>query len=88
MRLKIEYYGHIREEVGTAKEEYDTNSMTIRELLLELQEKHRLHPLVDPYRSLFVVAVNSVIVLPDLFTRTEIFKNGDTVAIMPPFAGG
>ncbi len=93
MRLKIEYYGYIREQVQKPVELYDTTCSTISALLQEIQ---KLHQIISPAsRSSagtlppsIIVAINANLIQPAQFNDPNLFKEGDTVAIMPPFAGG
>ncbi len=93
MRLKIEYYGNIREQVKQSIEEYTTKSKTINALLQEIQQLHslKLPTSVSSFGENFqpfIVAINANLIQPAQFMMPDLFKDGDTVALMPPFAGG
>jgi molybdopterin converting factor small subunit len=91
--LKIEYYGYIREQVKHSTEEHSTNCITIDALLQEIQDNHHIdfpttRTSPGARNSPFIVAINANLIQPAQFTEPELFKDGDTIAIMPPFAGG
>ncbi len=93
MRLKIEYYGHIREQVQKSVEDYNTSCSTISALLQEIQKLHHIKSPASYSRSgvagqPFIIAINANLVQPTEFNIPNLFKEGDSVAIMPPFAGG
>ncbi len=93
MRLKIEYYGHIREQVKQPIEEYTTRCKTIIALLQEIQQSHHINFPTSKSSSggniqPFIIAINANLIQPAQFSMPNLFKDGDTVAIMPPFAGG
>jgi molybdopterin converting factor small subunit len=92
-RLKIEYYGYFREQAQKSSEEYITQSTTINALLQEIQTLHNIgspasHASSGVLPPTFLVAINANLIQRTRFNNPDLFKDGDTVAIMPPFAGG
>ncbi|OLS15127.1 MAG: hypothetical protein RBG13Loki_1262 [Promethearchaeota archaeon CR_4] len=91
--MRIEYYGHIREQTQKSAEERITNSSTIDALLHELQGLYHIEFPAQNSPSgatpqTFIVAVNAHLIQPTQFSIPNLFRDGDTIAIMPPFSGG
>ncbi len=77
--LRIEYYAALRDASGVREEALQTAATTAAELYAEVARRHGL-PLD---RSSLGVAVNHA-----MAGWTAEIHDGDTVAFLPPFAGG
>jgi len=78
-RVQVRYFALLREQAGRSTEELETSAGTALELYQELQRRRGLA--LDPER--LRVAVNDE--FGDWHTR---LSEGDTVAFLPPVAGG
>lgn len=78
MEITIKYFGMIADALSKSEEAIKTDAQNIAEV-----EKF----LVDKYPSLttmnYSIAKNA-----SICTTNEIVNNGDTLAFLPPFAGG
>ena len=79
MVVHAQYFAILREQRGLAAEKLETTAPTAAELYAELSARHRFSLPVDRLR----VAVND-----DFAPWTAPLKDGDTVAFIPPVAGG
>ncbi|MBX7135358.1 MAG: MoaD/ThiS family protein [Fimbriimonadaceae bacterium] len=79
MRVKVRYFAVLRDRRGLAEETLELEGQTARQLADHLIGKHQL----DLPSPLIRVAINGVFVADD----TDI-KDGDTVVLIPPVAGG
>jgi len=78
MKVKLLYYGMISELFGKNEEEIEQSFRNIKEL------KSMLIDIKPKLKELsFIFAVNNEIV-----EEFEGIKNGDIIALLPPFAGG
>jgi molybdopterin-guanine dinucleotide biosynthesis protein A len=78
-RLTVRYFALLREQAGRGQEELLTRAQTPLELYQELRGRHGLRLLPDQLR----VAVN------DEFSDWQVpLRAGDTIAFLPPVAGG
>jgi molybdopterin synthase sulfur carrier subunit len=77
--IAIKYFGAIAEKTNRQGEEISFSNSTLHQLLVSLEQKYQLNELS------FSVAVNQKIVQD---TVNYILKSNDTVALLPPFAGG
>lgn len=77
-RVRIEYFALLREHVGQAHEDLDTNAATVGELYAELDRRHAF-PAVGRVK----VAVND-----EFSDWTSPVSDGDYVVFIPPVAGG
>ena len=78
-RVRVRYFAVLREQAGRGGEELETSAQTALELYQELRHRHGLG--LEPER--LRVAVNDE--FGDWQTR---LAEGDTVAFLPPVAGG
>lgn len=80
MTIIIKYFGLIADVTKTNDEIFTTekSDFTIKDLLENLTQKYP-----DLNGNSFVIAVNKTIASDNL-----VLKNNDTIAILPPFAGG
>ncbi|MEX2372199.1 MAG: molybdenum cofactor biosynthesis protein MoaE [Dehalococcoidia bacterium] len=83
MQITVRLFAGLREVAGTDRlvEDFDGGSVTIEELRARLQEAH---PKLQPYLPGVAIAVNEEYILEP---GTEL-ADGDTVALVPPIAGG
>ena len=77
--LKVRYFALLREQAGRSEEALESAAATPRELYAELQQRHGLKLAPEFLR----VAVND-----EFGSWTQPLKSGDTVAFLPPVAGG
>ena len=92
MRVKVEFFALLREKVGAAEAAVDFIGTTVMDLVAALSDAHgevfRDQVLVgEEMRNMVKILVNGQDVrgLRGLFTE---LKEGDTVSIFPPAAGG
>lgn len=78
-QLSVKYFAVLRDETGTAEEDVRTASNSPAALFEELCHRYDLD--LDP--EAFQVAVNH-----ELSTWETSLEDGDTVAFLPPVAGG
>jgi sulfur-carrier protein len=79
MHIHIAYFAILREQAGTDEETRETAAETPADLFAEIADAHRLHV---PRKSLRV-AINESFADWD-----SPLADGDTVAFLPPVAGG
>jgi molybdopterin converting factor subunit 1 len=79
MSLRIHYFAILREQRGLAEERLSTGAGTAEELYAELRERHGF---TLPGRYLRA-AVNE-----EFVPWSAALRDGDTVAFIPPVAGG
>lgn len=77
--LKVRYFALLREQAGRGEEALQSAAATPRELYAELQARHGLKLAPEFLR----VAVND-----DFGSWSQSLEAGDTVAFLPPVAGG
>jgi molybdopterin synthase sulfur carrier subunit len=92
MRVKVEFFSLLREKVGASEADVDFIGTTVMDLVEALSDVHgeffREQVLEgDGIRSMVKILVNGRDVrgLRGLFTE---LREGDTVSIFPPAAGG
>ena len=78
-RVTIQYFGQLREQAGCRDEQHETNVATCAELFAELATRHGFTLSATACRP----AVNHAIAGP-----ASPIADGDTVAFLPPLAGG
>lgn len=80
MRIIIKYFGLIADVTQTNEEEFtiEKADFSTHDLLKTLHEKYE-----DLGGNSFVIAVNKTIA-----TENIMINNNDTIALLPPFAGG
>lgn len=78
-RVHLEFFARLREEAGCGRLDLDTGAITPADLYVELSQSHRLSL---PARVLRV-AINARYAAMDTPLR-----DGDTIAFIPPVAGG
>jgi molybdopterin converting factor subunit 1 len=79
MKISILYFAKLKSERGLSYEELEIDCRTVGELYTQLSKEHGL----ETPSSHVKTAVNDEFCDPE----TQL-KNGDTVAFMPPMAGG
>lgn len=77
--VRVQYYAILREQRGLAEERVSTPAATARELYEELRRRHGFSLPVDRLR----VSVND-----EFAPWTAALREGDTLAFLPPVAGG
>lgn len=81
IRVKVLYFGQAREAAGTRSEEVSVGEGTRVSALLG--ESAKAHPALKPLYEVVRVAVNE-----ELAEEGRVLEDGDTVALLPPVAGG
>jgi len=79
MNITIQYFAHLRETRGLSEESIQTSSKTVKDLYLELKNKHQ-----------FELEVHDLKVAKDdafCAWETELVE-GDTITYLPPVGGG
>lgn len=79
MNITVLYFGSLRAQRDLAEERIHTSATTVSELYTELQSEHDLKLTIDQLRT----ARNE-----DFCPPETILKENDTIALMPPMAGG
>jgi molybdopterin converting factor subunit 1 len=79
MTITVLYFARIRSLLGTSRETYETHS-TVDDLVKSLILSH---PALEKFMDTCAIAVNETYV-----ERTHTLNDGDTVALIPPVAGG
>jgi len=79
VRIKVRYFAILREHIGRSEEELQTCARTALELYQELRRRH--HLVLDP--QFLRVAIND-----EFGDWRAPLSEGDTVAFLPPVAGG
>lgn len=77
--IAVKYFGAIADKTKSSEEEFSFSGMPLRDLLSALEQKYQLG------QFSFSVAINQKIVQD---TADYMLKSNDTVALLPPFAGG
>ena len=77
--LKVRYFALLREQAGRGEEALESSATTPRELYAELQQRHGLKLAPQFLR----VAIND-----EFGSWTQTLESGDTIAFLPPVAGG
>lgn len=80
MTITVKYFGLIADVTKTREEVFtiDTLNFSTDDLLKNLQQKYK-----DLNGNSFVIAVNKTVATENLS-----ISNNDTIALLPPFAGG
>ena len=78
-QVTILYFGRLREDAGTHQEEVSTAASTIADLIRE-----RAQTLDFPYKIQSLRFARNEALCP----ADESIHDGDTIAFMPPMAGG
>jgi MoaE-MoaD fusion protein len=83
VQITVRLFAGLREVAGSDRivEDFDAPTVTVEDLRARL---HEAHPPLQPYLSGVAIAVNEEYILEP---GTEL-KDGDTVALIPPIAGG
>ncbi|MDA0352440.1 MAG: hypothetical protein DWG79_00650 [Chloroflexi bacterium] len=82
MRITVHLFAGLRDVMGgDLTEEFEAESITVAALRERLGERHDK---LRPYLTGVAIAVNEDYILDD----SEPLKDGDTVALIPPIAGG
>lgn len=77
-RIRIEYFAILREHVGKSAEEVQTDAGTAGELFAELADRYAF-PQMNPMK----VAINE-----EFGEWDAVLAEGDSIAFIPPVAGG
>ncbi len=77
--IQLKYFGAIAEQTRSNEEEIPFLDISLKQLIDELEQKYHLNNLS------FSVAVNQKMVQN---TENLELKDNDTIALLPPFAGG
>lgn len=80
MKLTILYFAAVRDLVGKAEETITTTAPTIADLAMFLEEHHAA---LQGRLASVRFAVNE-----DIAISTTPLRDGDTIALIPPVAGG
>lgn len=102
-KIKVKYFGRLRELLGIKEEEYDVHGITVADLLLKnVPERHRSKSR-EWIETIFMTVRGEVAInrdgLPTLKNYivlvngrnveiTHKLENGDEIAILPPVGGG
>lgn len=76
--IRVLLFANLKDQAGTENVTIEAEKLSVKELLLELQEKYSLSNLEQ-----VMVAVNE-----EYSTEEDTVKSGDTVALIPPVSGG
>jgi MoaD family protein len=96
VKVRVEYLGHIRNTIGSAREEEVeiNDKATVAELLDVLSEKYGApfkkalyEPKSKDVKSNYIVTVNGYLLNQLNGVETEL-KNGDHVTLLPIVSGG
>lgn len=79
MKISILYFARLKSERGLSAEDVETDCLTAGALFAHLSQKHSLRTPASHAK----IAVNNAFCSPE-----TPLKEGDTVAFMPPMAGG
>ena len=80
-KVTVLYFGQSREISGTSEEEFTVSDGSSVSVLLKAVEER--HAKIGRFAKSMQVALNE-----DLARGEERLKDGDTVALLPPVAGG
>lgn len=78
MEMKLKYFGVLSEITGLSLESMDTDATTVDELQSQLHQKYPAMKLVQ-----CMISVNQQIA-----DSMQALKEGDEIAVLPPFSGG
>jgi molybdopterin converting factor subunit 1 len=81
IHVKLVYYGQARDAAGTREEDFTLPERASVNLLLDKSLK--AHGKLEKIRGIMKVAVNE-----ELAEKSQVLRDGDTVALLPPVAGG
>lgn len=79
MKIQVRYFAVLRDRRGLGEEALEIESQTARQLADHLIAEHQL----DLPSPLIRVAINGAFVADD-----TVLRDGDTVVLIPPVAGG
>lgn len=79
MTITLKYFGQLAEVFETSEETRDLENINVTDLIKEISSDYDLDPI--PYQ----IAINQKII--DRNEQVNL-NDGDTVALLPPFAGG
>lgn len=83
MKIKVEYYGILRDVCGRQAEELELDehgTVTVAQALSQLIARH---PGLDPHRRYMACALDA-----ELGTDDSVLHDGATLALLPPVSGG
>jgi molybdopterin synthase sulfur carrier subunit len=83
VRLRVRYFAWLRERVGAAEEEVETDAATVAELVEELRARDEAHALAFADLRAVRVAVDEELAEPGAALRGV-----REVAFFPPMTGG
>ena len=79
MNIHLKYFGQIAEHIGRRQEQISVSiDLTTEQLITLLSSKYKGFD-----SQLFILAVNQSMVVKKI-----VLKEGDEVAVLPPFSGG
>ncbi|MFZ3587737.1 molybdopterin converting factor subunit 1 [Bacillus sp. DJP31] len=76
--INVLLFAQLKDQAGTEKLTIDNEKLTVKELLVILEEKYALKSLDH-----VMVAINE-----EYSTEEDVISSGDTVALIPPVSGG
>ncbi|MEM1550683.1 MAG: MoaD/ThiS family protein [Candidatus Bathyarchaeia archaeon] len=104
VKVRVKYFGRIRELIGVREEEYEVNDASLAELLLKYIPGRHSNVAKEWRETIFTTVMGEVAVNKDgepvlrdnyiVFVNGEQsrincrLKDGDEIAILPPVGGG
>jgi molybdopterin converting factor subunit 1 len=81
IRVKLVYFGQARDAAGMREETFTLPDRSSVDLLLT--KTSEAHEKIDRIKGMMKIAVNE-----ELVDRSQVLRDGDVVALLPPVAGG
>lgn len=81
--MLIRYFASLREQLGLAEEQLDSQAETVQSLIDELAQRGAVWQAVLQDNRRLQIAVNQ-----DMARRSSVITAGDEVAFFPPVTGG
>lgn len=82
-KLNVVYFAWVRERIGLAKEQVDTDAKTVNDLVAELSAREARYQLAFQDMSVVKVAIDQTLVSLD-----APLEGAKEVAFFPPMTGG